>query len=66
MNTALVIPANPAWTDELSKLAPGSHMAVFGDDVDVGIEGRMAGLELRDTILVLRPVAEASRPGAVS
>jgi site-specific DNA-methyltransferase (adenine-specific) len=40
--------------DDAGDLVPGAHVAVLADDVDVGIEGRFAGLELRDTLLLLR------------
>ena len=36
-------------------LAPGSYFALLSSDAEAGIAGRFAGLELRDTILVLRP-----------
>jgi hypothetical protein len=36
-------------------LAPGSYLALLSSDAEAGIAGRFAGLELRDTILVLRP-----------
>jgi hypothetical protein len=70
---ALVAEARAGWTDEIRNLVPGAHVAVLADSADVGIEGRLVGLELRDTILVLRsgpssgfvflfrkPVAEAT------
>jgi hypothetical protein len=40
------------WIDDA--LLPGAHVAVFSETVDAAIEGRLRGLELRDTILVLR------------
>ena len=36
-------------------LPPGAHVAVLANDATVGIEGRLAGLYLRDTTLVFRP-----------
>jgi len=36
-------------------VTPGTHVAVLADRADVGVEGRILGLELRDTLLVLRP-----------
>lgn len=36
-------------------MQPGAYLAVLANGPAVGIEGRLAGLELRDTILVLRP-----------
>jgi len=58
--TSLVTHARPGWVDAVPALHPGSHLAVFGDNADVGIEGRLAGLELRDTLLVLRAGPTAS------
>jgi hypothetical protein len=40
--------------NEVRDLAPGAYFAVLADVPDVGIEGRLLGLELRDTLLVLR------------
>jgi hypothetical protein len=37
------------------ELTAGAHLAVFASDPQVAIEGRKIGLELRDTLLVLRP-----------
>ncbi len=51
---ALVTHAHTKWTDEARDLLPGAHVAVLADVADVGIEGRLVGLELRDTMLVLR------------
>ncbi len=34
---------------------PGAHVALFSDSPYGAVEGRLRGLELRDTILVLRP-----------
>jgi hypothetical protein len=41
--------------EPLSIVTPGTHVAVLADRADVGVEGRILGLELRDTLLVLRP-----------
>lgn len=51
---AFVIQAHAGWSDKVRDLLPGAHVAVLTDNADVGIEGRLADLELRDTILVLR------------
>jgi hypothetical protein len=51
---AVVTQAHPRWTDRVRGLAPGAHVALLADEPSVSIEGRMSGLELRDTILVLR------------
>ncbi len=56
----LLVNARPGWPEEVSNLLPGAHVAVLADDADVGIEGRLAGLEFRDTILVLRPGPRSS------
>ena len=50
---ALVTHARRGWQDEVHDLPPGAHVAVFADNADAGIEGRLVGLELRDTLLVL-------------
>jgi len=50
----LVTDSHPGWASDLGSLQPGAHVAVFTDRIDVGIEGRLAGLELRDSLLVLR------------
>jgi hypothetical protein len=49
--------AGPEWTNGLSGLAPGAHVAVFADEQPdlVGLAGRLAGLELRDSLVVFRP-----------
>jgi hypothetical protein len=39
----------------VGELEPGAHLAVLTSEVGVGVEGRLLGLELRDTLLVLRP-----------
>jgi hypothetical protein len=56
VNTApgLVIDTHPGWTEEVTNLVPGAHIAVLADDTTVSIEGRLAGLHLRHTMLVLR------------
>jgi hypothetical protein len=56
MSTALVTDAHPGWTDAVAALVPGAHVAVFADaEADVvGVQGRFAGLELRDALVVLR------------
>ena len=52
----LVADAGSAWTRSVEKLLPGSHVAVFADAQPdlVGLAGRLAGLELRDTLVVIR------------
>lgn len=58
----LVTDAHPGWTDEVPNLVPGAHVAVLADaDADlVGVDARAAGLEFRDTLLVLRAGPKAS------
>ncbi len=51
----MIVVAKPGWTEETRGLVPGTHLAVLADAAEVGIEGRLVGLELRDTLLVLRP-----------
>lgn len=57
MYGAAIIAAGPRWTDELIDLAPGAHVVILTEeDPDaVGIEGREAGLHLRDTLAILWP-----------
>jgi hypothetical protein len=51
-----IMAARPTWTEALlSKLRPGAHVALLTDNVGDSIIGRRAGLELRDTILLLWP-----------
>lgn len=46
----------PRWTEGLIDLAPGAHIVVLGEEpVRVGLEGRAAGLHLRDTLAVFWP-----------
>lgn len=56
VNRSLVTDACPGWTDAVAALLPGAHVAVLAnEEADrVGIEGRMIGLEVRDTLAVLR------------
>jgi len=51
----LVTLAQPGWEDEARKLVPGAHVVLLTDYPHKAIEGRLLGLELRDTLLVLRP-----------
>ncbi len=55
VKAAAVLVARPHWVDCMHDLAPGAHVAVFADAAWTAVEGRLAGLELRDTLLVLRP-----------
>lgn len=50
----IVTRAIPGWTELASKLLPGGHAAVLADEADAAIDGRNVGLELRDTILIMR------------
>lgn len=54
MNTALVTRATPDWAVGARALLPGAHVALLADDVAAAVEGRLLGLELRDSLLVLR------------
>ena len=60
MSLALVTHARPGWLDCIRELHPGAHVAIFADNSNVGIEGRLVGLELRDTLLVLRSGPQSS------
>ena len=42
------------WVQKSWRHSPGAHVAVFTDSSDVGVVGRLIGLELRDTLLVIR------------
>lgn len=80
VSNALVLDARPGWPSETLGLTHGAHVAVFADyqpDI-VGIEGRLAGLELRDTfvafhagprtsvvLLFRKPLAERTIVGQV-
>jgi hypothetical protein len=55
-----VTSAEPGWTTRLPALAGGAHVIVLADDVSASIEGRLVGLELRDTLLVLQPGPKVS------
>jgi hypothetical protein len=50
-----VTDAHAGWQAKTLDLVPGAHVAVFTGQADVGIEGRLLGLEMRDALLVLRP-----------
>jgi hypothetical protein len=56
---ALVTLDCPGWQAATAQLHPGAHVAVFAQTPDAAIEGRRAGLELRDTLLVLGPGPQA-------
>jgi hypothetical protein len=45
--------ARPGWTEGLKDLPPGAHVAVLGARPSHCMEGRRAGLEFRDTILLV-------------
>lgn len=47
-----VIAARAEWTKGLHDLAPGTHVVVVGAQPGHCAEGRRAGLEFRDTIVV--------------
>lgn len=51
----LVTSADPGWAKRLAFLPPGDHAAILTGTSATGIVGRLAGLELRDTLLVLLP-----------
>lgn len=51
----LVTDAHAGWQAKTLGLVPGAHVAVFTGQADVGLEGRLLGLEMRDALLVLRP-----------
>ena len=51
---SLIVEGKPGWSGDVGLLVPGAHVAVLTPDPEVGIEGRCAGLELRDTLAVLR------------
>jgi hypothetical protein len=62
---SVVIFGGPFWTQDLPKLLPGAHIAVISTEADCdGIEGRKAGYELRDTLLVLGPGLDGDWPTA--
>lgn len=51
----VLLSPEPDWAEEaIRELAPGAHAIVVGEDF-VGVEGRKAGFDVRDTILVLSP-----------
>jgi hypothetical protein len=54
----VLLTAAPGWTENIVR-RPGSNLIVLAHAQPdrVGIEGRMAGLHLRDTLIVLRPRA---------
>jgi len=52
---ALLTDPKPGWGTRVTEaVLPGSAILVFGND-SVGVEGRVAGLEVRDTLAVLSP-----------
>jgi hypothetical protein len=55
MLTSIILEGHSGWTNQLTQLAPGAHVAVLTTDPEVAIEGRCKGLELRDTIAILCP-----------
>jgi hypothetical protein len=48
---------NTGWADQIAGLVPGDHVAVLSTRSGTGLRGRLAGLELRDTLFVLSPRA---------
>src|SRR4051812_11601837 len=61
MKTSLITAASPGWVKELESLVEGSHVALVAEDgPTAGLEARSAGLEFRDTLLVLEPGITAS------
>lgn len=53
MKSALLVNAGPGWAKLSDQLLPGAHVVAIFEDEVLAIEGRCAGLELRDTLLVL-------------
>ncbi len=54
---------SPGWVEQAGTVAAGSHVAVFTEGtrmMDVGVAGRLSGLHLRDTLLLLRSGPRAS------
>lgn len=62
MPSCLLAQGTTSWEARVSCLLPGSHVVLFTDvhSEGVSIRARMARLELRDTILILRPGPVAS------
>jgi len=59
MTKALLLPTvGPGWAMDV-QLEPGAHLVIVTDQDTLSIEGRRAGLELRDTLAVLS--SEGSR-----
>jgi hypothetical protein len=56
----LVTTATSGWEAQTRDLPPGDHVAIFSSSTETGVHGRLAGLELRDTIVVLRPGPKTS------
>jgi hypothetical protein len=47
----------PGWYDNLSDhFLPGANIVLITPDPEWAVEGRLVGLQLRDTLLVLRPL----------
>lgn len=58
MHGAALLVSNPGWAQDLvAELLPGAHVVLFTEDETDAVAGRLAGLHLRDTLLVLRPMA---------
>jgi hypothetical protein len=51
----LIARADHDWTSKLESLPPGDHVAILSGTSATGVRGRLAGLELRDTLTVLIP-----------
>jgi hypothetical protein len=47
-------PPPPDWTKDVPFLPPGTHVITITDSPAIGVEGRKAGLQLRDALLILQ------------
>lgn len=54
LSAAIFVNPFPGWSSMIPKLAPGAHMVTIMSEAFC-MEGRQAGLELRDTLLILSP-----------
>lgn len=55
MKAALVADPPAGWASDIAELVPGGHLVLLTSDEGDALEGRRAGLELRDTLLILLP-----------